>query len=210
MCCVYVYGRGTCYVQYQLCIANMKPTRATPPHVPPTRSTLHTHSSCPTLGILDPSFAEYLVQFIDHVGQPKQDARLFLHRNLPSMDDTTLNTYPPTLLAKSLVRNGLECKIACASSKVSYVLDTEDLFFRAKAPHTPNEPLKNTRAARFREKVDALCKAVPEQAPAAVAVVEGGAQAGEGERVEEVAAVAAARGEEVEEAVAMETGGGDA
>ncbi|KAL5826589.1 hypothetical protein ACOSQ4_018386 [Xanthoceras sorbifolium] len=30
------------------------------------------------------------------------------------------------------VINGLECKITCNSSKVSYVLDTEDLLFRAK------------------------------------------------------------------------------
>lgn len=28
--------------------------------------------------------------------------------------------------------NGLECKIACNSSKISYVLDTEDLFFRPR------------------------------------------------------------------------------
>ncbi|RZC71202.1 hypothetical protein C5167_034380 [Papaver somniferum] len=30
------------------------------------------------------------------------------------------------------VVNGLECKISCVTSKVSYVLDTEDFFFRIK------------------------------------------------------------------------------
>lgn len=35
-------------------------------------------------------------------------------------------------LAASHVRNGLECKISCATSKVSYVLDTEDAFWRAQ------------------------------------------------------------------------------
>ena len=35
-------------------------------------------------------------------------------------------------LAQFTVRNGLECKVACATSKVSYVLDTEDVLFRKK------------------------------------------------------------------------------
>lgn len=128
-------------------------------------------------GILDPSFAEYLSQFIDQVGAPKQDARLFLHRNLPSVQGghDTLTTYPPTLLTRCLTRNGLECKIACASSKVSYVLDTEDLFFRAKAPHTPNEALREARAARFREKVESLCRAIPAAGGSGGVVAEGGA-----------------------------------
>jgi len=30
------------------------------------------------------------------------------------------------------VANGLECKISCKTSKVSYVLDTEDFLFRLK------------------------------------------------------------------------------
>lgn len=110
-------------------------------------------------GIIDPSFADYLTTFIDEVGQPKADARLFLSRNLAQ--DQDLASYPPALLARCITRNGLECKIACASSKVSYVLDTEDLFVRAKAVRAADVAAQQARAQRFRFKVEGLCKAVP-------------------------------------------------
>ena len=32
-----------------------------------------------------------------------------------------------------ILRNGLELKVSCASSKVSYVLETEDVFFRPRS-----------------------------------------------------------------------------
>ena len=32
------------------------------------------------------------------------------------------------------IQNALECKISCSTSKVSYVLDTEDVFFRSHVP----------------------------------------------------------------------------
>ena len=35
------------------------------------------------------------------------------------------------------VRNGLECKLNCANSKVSYVLDTEDVFVRRRGAAKP-------------------------------------------------------------------------
>lgn len=113
----------------------------------------------PPPGIIDPSFSDYLATFIDEVGQPKPDARLFLSRNLAR--DQDLAAYPPTMLARCTTRNGLECKIACASSKVSYVLDTEDLFARSRASRVADAAAQEARAARFRAKVDAMCKAAP-------------------------------------------------
>lgn len=127
-------------------------------------------------GIVDPSFSEYLATFIDEVGEAKADARLFLGRNLTL--DQDLAAYPPSLLARCITRNGLECKIACASSKVSYVLDTEDLFVRARAARSVNAAAQEARAARFRAKVEALCSAVPAveaEAPPALPVAEAAA-----------------------------------
>jgi paired amphipathic helix protein Sin3a len=63
------------------------------------------------------------------------------------------------------VYNGLECKISCNTSKVSYVLDTEDLFHRrrrgikakaTRAAHaggpTPKEKIAAQRFNAFVEK----------------------------------------------------------
>ena len=36
-------------------------------------------------------------------------------------------------LTGCILRNGLEHKVSCSTSKVSYVLDTEDIFFRPKS-----------------------------------------------------------------------------
>ena len=37
-------------------------------------------------------------------------------------------------MTNTSVKNALECKISCSTSKVSYVLDTEDVFFRSRVP----------------------------------------------------------------------------
>ena len=37
-------------------------------------------------------------------------------------------------MTNASIQNALECKISCSTSKVSYVLDTEDVFFRSRVP----------------------------------------------------------------------------
>jgi len=91
-------------------------------------------------GALDPRFAAYLAQFLSTArpagcapgplgaaGSPVR--RLFLARSLQ----------PP--LPRSLrCANGLECKLSCATSKVSYVLDTADFLRCAHAPAPHRRP----------------------------------------------------------------------
>ena len=51
---------------------------------------------------------------------------VYLHRSktAPGLDRG------PDAMGKTSVYNSLECKISCSNSKVSYVLDTEDVFHR--------------------------------------------------------------------------------
>lgn len=78
---------------------------------------------------MDPNFAAYLHNdFLSIVPDKKEKFGIFLKRNkrksVPDDDGHALEGVK--------VINGLECKIACNSSKVSYVLDTEDFLFRTK------------------------------------------------------------------------------
>ena len=61
----------------------------------------------------------------------------------------------------------LECKISCSTSKVSYVLDTEDVFFRSHVP--PGGSSRNLRAppAKKAKKGSSKDKAVAVPQPAA-------------------------------------------
>ncbi|KAJ4960471.1 hypothetical protein NE237_020381 [Protea cynaroides] len=82
---------------------------------------------------MDPNFATYLQNDFLAVLPERKDMRgVFLGRNKRkyACGDEISGT------CKSMdgvqVVNGLECKIACNSSKVSYVLDTEDFLFRTR------------------------------------------------------------------------------
>ncbi|XP_021604424.1 paired amphipathic helix protein Sin3-like 4 isoform X3 [Manihot esculenta] len=78
---------------------------------------------------MDPNFAAYLHNdFLSVVPDKKEKPGIFLKRNkrrCVSHDECKATE-------GFQVFNGLECKIACNSSKVSYVLDTEDFLFRTK------------------------------------------------------------------------------
>lgn len=78
---------------------------------------------------MDPNFAAYLHNdFLSIVPDKKEKPGIFLKRNkykCPSRDECQA-------LEGFQVLNGLECKIACNSSKVSYVLDTEDYLFQTR------------------------------------------------------------------------------
>ncbi|KAJ6431183.1 hypothetical protein OIU84_018637 [Salix udensis] len=76
---------------------------------------------------MDPNFASYLLNdFLSVVPDKKEKPGIFLKRN----KIRNANADERLAMEGFRVFNGLECKIACSSSKVSYVLDTEDFLFR--------------------------------------------------------------------------------
>ncbi|XP_044469027.1 paired amphipathic helix protein Sin3-like 2 [Mangifera indica] len=82
---------------------------------------------------LDPNFASYLLNdFLSAFPGKKEPHGIALHRNkrkYASLDESSA-----TCMAMEDVQlvNGLECRIACNSYKITYVLDTEDFFYRKK------------------------------------------------------------------------------
>ncbi|KAK4263327.1 hypothetical protein QN277_028757 [Acacia crassicarpa] len=78
---------------------------------------------------MDPNFSAYLhCDFLSVVPEKKERSRILLKRN--KRRNAPSDEYSSPALEGLQVSNGLECKIACSSSKVSYVLDTEDFLFR--------------------------------------------------------------------------------
>ncbi|CAH8257671.1 unnamed protein product [Arabidopsis lyrata] len=78
---------------------------------------------------MDPTFAAYLHNvFLSYPPNAKENPRIYLKRNKRKNggDDELCTTDGVKII------NGLECKITCSSSKVSYVLDTEDVLHRSK------------------------------------------------------------------------------
>ena len=104
--------------------------------------------------------------------------RVFLARCLPpaaagggdAADDAVL-----AALASSIVRNGLECKVSAATSKVSYVLDTEDAFWRVApsprggGPTDAATAARPAKAAKFGALMATAAAALPVAAPEAAA-----------------------------------------
>ncbi|KAF5726781.1 paired amphipathic helix protein Sin3-like 4-like isoform X3 [Tripterygium wilfordii] len=82
---------------------------------------------------MDPNFAAYLYNdFLSVIREKKERPGIFLKRNKHKYGGA--DEFSSTRLAMEglQIGNGLECKIACNSSKVSYVLDTEDFLFRRR------------------------------------------------------------------------------
>ncbi|KAL5552983.1 hypothetical protein UlMin_040384 [Ulmus minor] len=77
---------------------------------------------------MDPNFSAYLHNdFLSVIPVKKEKPGIFMKRNkrkYAGNDDQVMEGVK--------IINGLECKIACTSSKVSYVLDTEDFLFRPR------------------------------------------------------------------------------
>ncbi|XP_039017824.1 paired amphipathic helix protein Sin3-like 4 isoform X2 [Hibiscus syriacus] len=89
---------------------------------------------------MDPNFAAYLHNdFLSVVPEEKEKPGIFLKRNIRKCvggDDPSSTC----LVTEGLkIVNGLECKISCHSSKVSYVLDTEDILFRVRRKPASNQ-----------------------------------------------------------------------
>ncbi|XP_047318696.1 paired amphipathic helix protein Sin3-like 4 [Impatiens glandulifera] len=94
---------------------------------------------------MDTSFASYLQNdFLSLVpDNSKEKSCIFLRRNKRKKESCNATE-------DVKIVNGLECKISCISSKVSYVLDTEDYLFRQRMkerklnpPSSCNEELKS-------------------------------------------------------------------
>ncbi|XXG59224.1 hypothetical protein AAC387_Pa04g1344 [Persea americana] len=82
---------------------------------------------------MDPNFASYLHnEFLSVVPDEKEMQGVFLGRNLRKYAYGDECSAICMAMEDIRVVNGLECKISCNSSKVSYVLDTEDFLFRIR------------------------------------------------------------------------------
>ncbi|KAL9424033.1 hypothetical protein AB3S75_036006 [Citrus x aurantiifolia] len=81
---------------------------------------------------MDPNFAAYLYHDFLSVPDKKEKPGIFLKRNKRKFVRNDEFSATCRAMEGLQVVNGLECKITCNSSKVSYVLDTEDFLFRKK------------------------------------------------------------------------------
>ncbi|KAJ7974484.1 Paired amphipathic helix SIN3-like protein [Quillaja saponaria] len=103
---------------------------------------------------IDPNFAFYLYNdFLSVFSGKKEHHSIILQRNkyrYAGLDELSAIC---SAMEGSQVVNGLECKIACNSSKISYVLDTEDFFFRSTKRRTlrgTSSQFQKIREERFR------------------------------------------------------------
>ncbi|XP_047958296.1 paired amphipathic helix protein Sin3-like 2 isoform X1 [Salvia hispanica] len=80
---------------------------------------------------VDPNFATYLHNdyLSVHHGK-KESSAIMLKRNMRKYSNLDESTAFCRATENVLIMNGLECKMAATSSKISYVLDTEDFFIR--------------------------------------------------------------------------------
>ncbi|KAK7362067.1 hypothetical protein VNO77_04167 [Canavalia gladiata] len=84
---------------------------------------------------MDPKFSAYLHdEFLSDVPDKKEKSGILLQRNKRKYAGS--DEVSSQAMDGLQVINGLECKIACNSSKVSYVLDTEDFLYRTRKRRT--------------------------------------------------------------------------
>ncbi|XAR51803.1 hypothetical protein NMG60_11006541 [Bertholletia excelsa] len=82
---------------------------------------------------IEPNFAAYLNNdFLPVFSSKKEPTGIFLKRNKHIYANLDESSAICKAMEGIYVVNGLECKMACSSSKISYVLDTEDVFIRSK------------------------------------------------------------------------------
>ncbi|KAJ8775063.1 hypothetical protein K2173_020067 [Erythroxylum novogranatense] len=82
---------------------------------------------------MDPNFATYLYSDYLSVSPGKKEPHdIILCRNKRKYAGLQESSALSIAVEGVKMFNGLECKIACNSCKISYVLDTEDLFFRPR------------------------------------------------------------------------------
>ncbi|VAH00021.1 unnamed protein product [Triticum turgidum subsp. durum] len=82
---------------------------------------------------IDPNFSSYLHdEYLSSISDSKVSEDVFLERNKRKRGSSNGPQASLAVMDGFKVANGLECKITCKSSKVSYVLDTEDFLFRMR------------------------------------------------------------------------------
>ncbi|KAL8552453.1 hypothetical protein ACS0TY_001226 [Phlomoides rotata] len=81
-----------------------------------------------------------------------QGVLVYLGRNMCKYKDLDESTALCRATQKVLIMNGLECKMAATSSKISYVLDTEDFFIRlGRRKHRSPERSSHKAQARVEQ-----------------------------------------------------------
>eukprot|EP00250_Pteridium_aquilinum_P014819 c22220_g5_i1 orf=585-4820(-) len=83
-----------------------------------------------TANAMDQKFLKYLGSFLVAAAERQKENGVFLARNKLHYGEGDDCTVFAKAMKNVFVANGLEYKISCNSSKVSYVLDTRDFFFR--------------------------------------------------------------------------------
>ena len=84
-------------------------------------------------GSLDKNFAEYMKRYVQTDTPAVTQSRNGIEEVLAVFRRKLEKKGRKEDLAGCILRNGLEHKVSCSTSKVSYVLDTEDIFFRPKS-----------------------------------------------------------------------------
>ncbi|GAB2288794.1 hypothetical protein Dimus_023105 [Dionaea muscipula] len=83
---------------------------------------------------IDPNFSAYLFnEFLSVTSSKKDHHGILLQRNCHKYAAHDYYSAVYSAMDGVQIVNGLECKIACNSSKISYVLDTEDFFLRPRS-----------------------------------------------------------------------------
>ena len=74
--------------------------------------------------------------------------RTKLEPQLCNPDDKS-SASPTEMCTDVIVLNSLECKVSCSSSKISYVLDTEDIFYRKSVRRAGKAVLENIQSRKI-------------------------------------------------------------
>ncbi|PAN17692.1 hypothetical protein PAHAL_3G150100 [Panicum hallii] len=102
----------------------------------------------------DPTFSQYLYNdYLSSIPDTKLADDVFLRRNKRKQGGNDDSPASLKTMDNIMFVNGLECKISCKTSKVSYVLDTEDFLFRMRkrrrAPSSGTMPAKANFAKAY-------------------------------------------------------------
>ncbi|KAG0499099.1 hypothetical protein HPP92_003790 [Vanilla planifolia] len=100
---------------------------------------------------IEPNFSSYLYgDFLSSVSGRKERLGIFMRRNKRKFGGDDKDASYCKALDGVRIVNGLECKIASLTSKVSYVLDTEDVLFRtSKRRRTTHGGLSHRNHSHF-------------------------------------------------------------
>ncbi|CAI9109588.1 OLC1v1009432C1 [Oldenlandia corymbosa var. corymbosa] len=108
---------------------------------------------------IDPNFAAYLYNDYLSIGHGKRESSaVMLKRNKRKYADPDEDSALCTAMETVRLWNGLECKMSATSSKISYVLDTEDFFVRVgrKRKNGPGSSSDHPRVKKFNQYLEAM------------------------------------------------------